>query len=250
MVATPTHPSPITIPLNIRWEQLPTDYPIPDDPVDNFNQPLLATALSDALRTASLLTDNIFTPTNYPICATYNDQIVIKAPDWVYIPQITVSRQTIDRSYTPNLHGDLPSIVLEFLSETDGGEYSIKRTHPPGKWFFYEQILRVPIYGVFEPDGGLLELYRLKEGRYELEIPDENGRHWIEALQLFLGPWRGDLGSERSGYWLRWWDAEGNLLLWGNEKAEAEKQRADAAERKAERLAEVLRQQGINPDEL
>jgi hypothetical protein len=272
-------------PLHVRWEQLPADYPIPDDPVDNFHQPLLAAALSDALRTSNLLTETMLTPTNYPICATYNDQQIIKAPDWAYISQITVSRQQVDRSYTPVLHGALPTIVLEFLSETDGGEYSIKPTTPIGKWFFYERILKVPIYGIFVPDTGLLELYRLTDGQYELEIPNEDGRHWIAEMNLFLGPWRGALGTEREGYWLRWWDAEGSLLLWGSEKAEQEQQRAAAAQQQAEvaqqevvvaqqevavaqqevavaqqqaqaaqaradRLAELLRQQGINPDEV
>jgi Uma2 family endonuclease len=234
--------------IEIRWEKLPDDYPIPDDPVDNMNQPLLAAALTDALRTADRLPTAAITPTNYPICATYNDVMVIKAPDWAYIPNINTTLQAVNRSYTPNLQGDLPSIVLEFISETDGGEYSVKPTTPIGKWFFYERILKVPVYGIFEPDLGLLELYRLTDDRYTLEIPDENGRHWIAELNLFLGPWRGVLGTEREGYWLRWWDAAGNLLLWGHEKAEQEKQRAEAAEQKAERLAKLLRQQGIDPD--
>jgi Putative restriction endonuclease len=278
MVATPKKILPITpaaptspdqpiaqlMPIVVRWEPLPDDYPIPDDPVDNIHQPLLAAALTDALRTANCLPTQALTPTNYPLCVTYNDAIVIKAPDWAYIPAISVERQAVDRSYTPNLQGELPTIVLEFISETEGGEYSIKPTTPIGKWFFYERILKVPIYGIFVPDRGLLELYRLTEDKYDLEIPDENGRHWIAELNLFLGPWRGDLGTERSGYWLRWWDAEGNLLLWGHEKAEQESQRADqasqraeqesqradAAQLKAERLAERLRQQGIDPDEV
>lgn len=278
MVATPKKILPITpaaptspdqpiaqlMPIVVRWEPLPDDYPIPDDPVDNIHQPLLAAALTDALRTANCLPTQALTPTNYPLCVTYNDAIVIKAPDWAYIPAISVARQAVDRSYTPNLQGELPTIVLEFISETEGGEYSIKPTPPIGKWFFYERILKVPIYGIFVPDRGLLELYRLTEDKYDLEIPDENGRHWIAELNLFLGPWRGDLGTERSGYWLRWWDAEGNLLLWGHEKAaqesqraeqesqraEQESQRADAAQLKAERLAERLRQQGIDPDEV
>jgi Uma2 family endonuclease len=264
MVTTPTAPAIATLPLNIRWEQLPDDYPIPDDPVDNINQPMLAAALTDALRTADRLPNQSLTSTNYPICATYNDVQVIKAPDWAYIPQISVTRQQVNRSYTPNLHGDLPIVVLEFISATDGGEYSNKPTLPIGKWFFYERILKVPTYGIFDPDLGLLELYRLTVDKYDLEIPDENGRHWIAELNLFLGPWRGDLGNERSGYWLRWWDAEGNLLLWSHEqadqerqraeqerqRAEQERQRADEAQLRADRLAELLRQQGINPDEV
>ena len=53
-------------------------------------------------------------------------------------------------------------MYIPFLK--DGGEYSFKRTYPPGKWFFYEQILQVPIYIIFAPDGGLLEYYERDAG--------------------------------------------------------------------------------------
>jgi Putative restriction endonuclease len=58
---------------------------------------------------------------------------------------------------------------MEFLSASDGGEYSIRQIPPVGKWFFYEQVLKIPTYVVFEPDWGLLEVYRLQAGRYQLE---------------------------------------------------------------------------------
>ena len=49
------------------------------------------------------------------------------------------------RSYTLHTEGEIPAIVMEFLSDTDGGEYSI-RPHPPyGKLWFYERILQVPL---------------------------------------------------------------------------------------------------------
>ena len=61
-------------------------------------------------------------------------------------------------------------------------------------------------------------------------------------IGLYLGTWRGEK-EQRTGYWLRWWDEAGNLLLWGVEELAAERQRAD-------RLAEYLRDRGINPDEI
>ena len=36
-------------PIKVKWEKLPPDYTLPDDPVDNIAQPLLAEALSDSL---------------------------------------------------------------------------------------------------------------------------------------------------------------------------------------------------------
>lgn len=41
-------------------------------------------------------------------------------------------------------------------------------------------------------------------------------------MGLFLGVWQGSK-AENSGYWLRWWDQEGNLLPWGVEKIEQER---------------------------
>lgn len=54
---------------------------------------------------------------------------------------------------------------------------------------------------------------------------------------------------------MRWWDAQGNLLLTGEERAEQERQekeiaqtRAHLAEERADRLAARLRAMGINLD--
>jgi hypothetical protein len=233
--------------LDITWEKLPDDFVLPDDPVDNITQPLLATALSDSLQMAGYLQPNALTPTNYGICATVNGQVVVKAPDWAFIPEIRVPRLEVERSYTPQLQGDMPTLVMEFLSETEGGEYSSKPTHPPGKWFFYEQVLQVPNYVIFEPASGTLEVYRLDDtGRYQLEQPNSAGRYWVREMNLFLGVWQGTR-ENRTGYWLRWWDEAESLLLWGFELAQQERQRANLQQQRAERLAEQLRQAGIEP---
>lgn len=220
-------------PLNITWELLPDDYILPDDPVDNRTQPALASALNEILSTAHRIPEMAITGTNYGICATVNGKLVIKAPDWFYIPQVTVPKDVINRSYTPRLQGDTPTVVMEFISHTEGGEYSTKPTYPPGKWFFYEQVLQVPHYIIFEPDTPRLEVYRLERGRYDLREDGEEGRYWIPELNLALGVWEGTW-QERTGYWLRWWDEGGNLLLFGSELAAQAQQRAEAAQREAE----------------
>ena len=204
-------------PYEISWELLPEDFILDDEPVDNVNQPPLAAALSESLEIAGKLPENALVTTNYGICATVNRKIVVKAPDWAYIPQINVPRAAVKRSYTPHRQGDIPVVVMEFLSDTDGGEYSSKRTYPPGKWFFYEQILQVPNYLIFEPDSGTLEVHRLDEsGQYQLRSLDENNRYWLAEMDLFIGVWQGKR-ENREGYWLRWWDVTGKLLLWGTE---------------------------------
>ncbi len=175
-----------TVKHEITWEKLPADFVLPDEPVDNINQPLLAAALNEALEAAELLPSDTITSTNYGICATLDGKIVVKAPDWAYIPKITVSRQEIDRSYTPHLQGEIPAMVMEFLSNTEGGEYSTKPTYPPGKWFFYEQVLQVANYVIFEPKQGEIEFYRLdSSGQYQIQPADADGRYWIpEMTQL------------------------------------------------------------------
>ncbi|MEH2268294.1 MAG: Uma2 family endonuclease [Nostoc sp.] len=231
----------LTQDYQITWEKLPDDYKLPDDPVDNINQPALAAALTESLQLAGKISANALTITNYGICATLNNKIVIKAPDWAFIAKINVSREEVTRSYTPQLQGDIPVIVMEFISDRQETEYSIKATYPPGKWFFYERILKVPNYIIFEPDSGSLEMYHLETTeQYILQEPDENQRYWIAQMNLYLGIWQGTR-ENRAAKWLRWWDEQGNLLPWGSELTEQERQRA-------ERLAAQLRAAGIEPE--
>jgi hypothetical protein len=164
------------------------------------------------------------------------------------------------RSYTPELEGDRPLLVMEFLSYTDGDEYSNKPTHPVGKWFFYEQVLKVPVYVIFNPDGGLVECYRLQDGQYRLEQPNEEGWNWIPELQLFLGTQQ-NTRDGRTGYWLRWCTADGELLPWASETIAAKDQTIAAKDQtiaaqdqaleesraREQRLLELLRSQGIDP---
>lgn len=239
-----------TTSLEITWVKLPDDFVLPDDPVDNITQPLLAMALSDSLEVGGKLPPSCLTPTNYGICATVNGKIVVKAPDWAFIPEIRVPRSEVERSYTPQLEGDIPVIVMEFLSETEGGEYSTKPTYPPGKWFFYEQVLQVPNYAIFEPKNGILEMYKRDSlGNYQLESPNEEGRYWIAEIQLFLGVWQGTR-ENRIGYWLRWWDEAGELLLWGVELAQQERQRAEQERLRAEEAEQQLQQERLRAERL
>lgn len=232
--------------LCITWDPLPEDFKLDEKPVGNTGQPLLAGALRESLELTHWIQPEMLIASNFGLCATMNKKLVIKAPDWLYVPKVKQPIQT-RKAYTPYLDGEVPAVVMEFLSDDNGKEYSYKQTFPPGKWFFYEQILSVPTYVIFEPEGGLLEVYHLTNGRYELEQPTVEGRHWLDAMGLFLGTWRGEKEG-RNGYWLRWWDANGQLLPWAVEKVATVTQEAEQARQRAERLAEMLRSQGIDPD--
>ena len=229
--------------LAIEWELLPADYILPDDPVDNDTQPLLAEALREGITEAQLLKSTGFIATNFGICLRVAGKFVIKAPDWVWV-QETKEKRSGRRSYTPHREGDLPQIVMEFLSETDGGEYSVYPNFPYGKWYYYEQLLKVPYYCIFEPETGHLECYVWKQGHYQPLTPNEQGLFWIETLDLFLGVWQGERAA-RQGYWLRWWNASPELLLWGNETAQQERLKAEQSQQIADQALQELEQERL-----
>ncbi len=245
-----------TADLKITWERLPDDFILDEEPVENIDQPLLAAALREILEIAGLILQGILVASNMAVCATVEGKLAIKAPDWFYARNVQpLPAAEIRRSYTPSLEGEIPDIALEFLSATPSDEYSTKPDFPPGKWFFYEQILRVPIYGIFKPVVGLLEVNRLNSSRkYEAQQPDANNRYWIAGVGLFLGVWYGTK-AERTGYWLRWWDESGQMLLWGAEMVEREREERTIAQQQAEQererssiLAAQLRALGIEPE--
>lgn len=230
---------------SITWEILPEDFILPDDPVENNLQPLLAAALRESLELAGLILVADIVATNFGLCAKVDDKTVVKAPDWLWIrdcqPEVKIRR-----SYTPHAEGPVPLIVMEFISETEGNEYSLNPHYPYGKWYFYEQILQVPIYVIFHPYTGELDVYRLQENSYQSQNPDENGRHWLPEVDLFLGVWQGSRGSMDAN-WLRWWDNSGNLLLWGKELVEQVTSDLEQERSTRQLLEAKLRELGVDP---
>ena len=248
----------------VTWERLPDNVPLQEEPVESTAQPLIAGALRESLELSGYIQSEMLIASNLGICASLDDKLVIKAPDWFYVASAAPVSEGDRRSYTPSLDGEVPRVVMEFLSETEGSEYSAKPTFPPGKWFFYEQILQVPTYVLFSPTTGELEVYqRQQSSSYEIATPNAENRYWLGDMELFLGVWQGEKEG-RNGFWLRWWNADGELLPWAVEqieqerqraeqerqRAEQERQRAEQERQRAERLAELLRLQGINPDQI
>jgi hypothetical protein len=66
---------------------------------------------------------------------------------------------------------------------------------------------------------------------------------WLETVGLGLTLWAGQFEEAVSRLWLRWCDRQGQVISTGAERADAERLRAD-------RLAQKLRELGINPDEV
>jgi hypothetical protein len=86
-------------------------------------------------------------------------------------------------------------------------------------------------------------------GKYEQQLPDENNRYWIAEINLFLGVWQGKK-AEVTAYWLRWWDKSGNLLLWGSERVTQTEYQLEQERMLRQKLAEKLRELGVEPETL
>ncbi|ERT08077.1 restriction endonuclease family protein [Lyngbya aestuarii BL J] len=165
------------------------------------------------------------------------------APDWFYVPNVKpLVNGEVRRSYVLWQEYIAPLIVLEFVSGSGSEERD--RTPPAsvvngdgkvGKFWVYEQAIRVPYYGIYEVKKASVELYHLVDNCYQPVTANERGHYPISPLNVELGIWQGRYGNMELP-WLRWWDNEGNLLLTGEERAE--------------KLAERLRELGVNPDEL
>ena len=177
------------------------------------------------------------------------------------------------RSYFLWEFGKPPDLVLEIVSNQEGGEDGEKKRK-------YAR-MRIDYYVIHDPlrqvMPEVLTAYRLEGAAYQRQ---ETARFPLLGLGLAL--WEGVFEGKRDT-WLRWTDAEGAIIPTGKElaeqerrrageerlRAEAERQRADAdcqraeaecqrAERAERQLAEqrgqveqlmaLLRRAGIDPD--
>jgi Uma2 family endonuclease len=172
------------------------------------------------------------------------------SPDWFYVPNVPATLEgKTRRSYVLWKEYVAPLIVIEFVSG-DGTEER-NRTSPsqgePGKFWVYEQAIRVPYYAIYEVAKAQVEVYHLVENTYQPMSSNARGHFPIAAMGVELGIWQGWYTNAELP-WLRWWDAEGNLLLTGDERAEVERQRAEQERQKREMLVEKLR--SLSPEQL
>lgn len=225
-----------------------------DTPVDNFasekQQRLLTSCLYSNLKEQSFIA-----AANVGIYHIFSQPPIV--PDVfvsfnVQIPKDWWEKQ--NRCYLVWNFGKPPEIVIEIVSNKVGHELTDKFTT-------YEH-MRVSYYVVYDPNLQLsdrtLRLFELRGMHYT-----EMAEPWLEQVNLGLTIWEGEFEG-RQDTWLRWRNAEGAILLTGDEQTEQERQRADQAEQRADqaeqradqereradRLAELLKAQGIDPDQL
>jgi hypothetical protein len=139
------------------------------------------------------------------------------------------------RSYATWEEGDVvPSFVLEMVSHRPGGEYDEKTE-------LYAK-LGVLYYLVYNPEFWQrdrhqpFELYKLESGIYQLQIGEP---YWMPEIGLGIGRYPGIVGGLPQEI-LTWYDKSGDRHLNGEEQAQ----------QRAERLEQLLRSQGFDPNQL
>lgn len=176
-----------------------------------------------------------------------------EAPDWFYVPNVSpLLKGERRRSYVLWQEIMAPLIAIEFVSgdgteERDATSPFANEDAKAGKFWVYEQAIRIPFYAIYEVDKAAVEVHELVAQQYQQCSPNERGRYPIPPLGVELGIWQGQYMNQTLP-WLRWWDSLGTLLLTGEERAEQERQRAEQERQRAERLATKLRELGVDPD--
>ena len=175
-----------------------------------------------------------------------------EAPDWFYVPNVPPMLDgVIRRSYVLWREYITPTIVLEFASGNGSEERDITplsrskegEVTKPGKFWAYERVMRIPYYGIYQINSGVLEVYHLKDNDYEKMTPNERGHYPIAPMNVELGLWRGTYMNQPEQLWLRWWDCEGNLLLIGQELAVQEQQQKEQALQQKEQALQQLEEE-------
>ena len=150
------------------------------------------------------------------------------------------------RSYFLWEYGKPPDVVIEIVSNLEGGEDTEKLAG-------YARI-GVPYYVIFDHNRLLsdrpLRAFQTESLAYrELAEPI-----WLPGVDLGLQLWPGRY-EDHENTWLRWVDEHGQLIPSGAERAdqerervEHERERADREGKRAERLAEQLCRLGAEPE--
>ncbi|MGD1909016.1 MAG: Uma2 family endonuclease [Leptolyngbyaceae cyanobacterium] len=249
-----------TDPPRSARQTLPTMYDLPSEDLEEAGLPdeyhyLQPQLLSATLRLTRYAADEVFSVGDMNLYYDVDHPLWHKRPDWfavVGVPRL-YEGQEMRLSYVVWQERVNPFVVVELLSpgteKEDLGQTNrdeerqikLNRETPPTKWEVYEQILRIPYYCLFDRYTNRFRAFRLVGGHYQaMETSDQ--RVSIPELELSLGTWQGSYqGIER--LWLRWYAADGQMIP-------TDMERSNRAEEQAERLAQRLRELGVDPDEL
>ena len=153
-----------------------------------------------------------------------------KSPDWYYVPGVPPMLDgRIRRSYVLWKEHVRPLIAIEYVS----GDGSEERDETPnkGKFWVYEQGICIPYYAIFDGFRATIDLFVLRDGRYEPIPANAAGRYPVAPLGVEFGLWKA-LYFHMDGYWLRAWDiASGEMLPCSDERIEVSGLLADELSR-------------------
>ena len=224
--------------------ELPGETGVPDE--FHIFQPQL---LRETFQPKNYLADEVFVATDLNLYFDVHHLGWYKRPDWfavVGVPRF-YDNKDLRLSYVIWQEGISPLIVIELLSPStekeDLGKTVRGRKKRPTKWEVYERILRVPYYFAYNRLNQEIRAFKLGGDTYIPFLPDEQGRYIISSIELGLGLWQGRYQYIENN-WLRWFDRDGNLI---KTEVEQERQRTAEAEQRAQRLAEKLRELGLDP---
>lgn len=120
-----------------------------------------------------------------------------------------------------------PEVVIEVVSNNDGNEAGTKLRD--------YALIGVPYYVVFDPgrfiDDEMLRIFKLDVRRYVAYHES-----YFPEVGLGVKLWEGSYEDSKPSLWLRWHDAQGNLILTGAERASL--------------LATKLQELGVDPDQI
>jgi len=138
----------------------------------------------------------------------------------------------------------VPILSLECVSKTYGNEYDNKMADYAKLGVLYYVIYNPHYYK--RDQHAPLEIYRLVNGQYMSCVGQP---FFMEEIGLAIGHESGTYRKWQRD-WLYWYKRDRTRLLTAEEHAQAEALRANAAEQRAKRLAQLLREQGIDPESI
>jgi len=178
-----------------------------------------------------------------------------------YIPWQLQGNVSVCIKIVQSQHGD--ELAVSERSRQRGAVYTHQSLSIQNQISFY---VVLDMFGeIQEAMGGALLRVWATGAQQAQEITPETGLRqsgdwvWLEDVSLGLALWSGRF-EDVSGLWLRWCNRSGQVVPTGaeeagsiatwSERAEAEIERANAAEAKSRLLADRLRALGINPEEV
>lgn len=212
-----------------------------DTPVDNELQDLIPTLLKSIL--AYIWSERMDWFFGVDMGIYYDPKKPPIVPDGFLSLGVTrIIDEDLRLSYPLWEEKTVPSLVMEIVSQTKRGEYTEKKDA-----YAIMGVLYYVIYAPKRQRKPRLEIYKLNQGIYELVSIESP--YFMSEIGLGIGRETGIYqGIKRE--WLYWYNHDGKRFLTPEELVQKEQEMRRFAENKAAKMAQRLREIGIDPDTL